>query len=220
MPEDVTMAFMTSLTSPELADRIEKAGYYPALVSDALAIALAGEEAAAHLVHSETTFDTDTVRRHLSVLALTPSRLILVHVDDHSPELLAQAGLGDLALADESMPDAERMAGPHAVATSEAIPLRSVRSVMITHVVADPAHYRRGELGREITLTIAWGAVTRVDLEPATCGDPQCEADHGYSGSITGDDLSLRISADADGPQAVGDALAFARALSAVTARI
>jgi hypothetical protein len=210
---------MNSLSSSELAHRIEKAGYYPALVSDTLSVALAEEDAAAHLVHSETTFDADTVRRHLSVLALTPTRLVLVHVDDHSPELLAQAGLGDLALADESMPDAERMSGPHAVATSEAIPLRSVRSVMITHVVPDPVRYRQGELGREITLTIAWGAVSRVDLEPATCGDPQCEADHGYSGSITGDDLSLRISADADGPQAVGDALTFARALSAATAR-
>ena len=72
--------------------------------------------------------------------------------------------------------------------------------------------------GHELTLTIAWGAVSRLDLEPATCGDPQCEADHGYTGSITGDDLSLRISAEADGDEAAGDALAFARALSAATA--
>lgn len=217
--EDATMKAMTSLTLEELSHRIEKAGYYPALVSDAVALALAGEDATAHLVHSETTFDTDTVRRHLSVLALTATRLVLVHVDDHSPEMLAQAGLGDVALADDTMPDAEHVSGPHAVATSEAIGLDSVRSVMITHVVADPAHYRSGDLGREITLTITWGAVTRIDLEPATCGDPQCEADHGYTGSISGDDLSLRVSADADGPKAVAEAVAFARALSAATAR-
>ncbi|MEO7127082.1 MAG: DUF5998 family protein [Nakamurella sp.] len=209
---------MTSLTSEELSHRIEKAGYYPALVSDTLAIALADEGAVAHLVHSETTFDTDTVRRHLSVLALTPTRLVLVHVDDHSPEMLAQAGLGDLAFAEDAMPDAEHLGGPHAVATSEAVGLASVRSVMVTHVVADPAHYRHGELGREITLTIGWGAISRIDLESASCGDPHCEADHGYTGSITGDDLSIRIAAEADGPKAVGEALAFARALSAATA--
>lgn len=61
------------------------------------------------------------------------------------------------------------------------------------------------------------GAVGRVELEPATCGDPQCDADHGYTGSITGDDLSLRISADAEGENALAEAVAFARTLSAAT---
>ena len=75
-----------------------------------------------------------------------------------------------------------------------------------------------GTLGRELTLTIGWGAVSRIDLEPATCGDPQCEADHGMTGSVTADDLSLRISADAEGETALRDAMAFAKALSAMTA--
>lgn len=213
------MKGMPSLMPQDLARRIQQAGYYPELVSDTLAVALAGEEAAAHLVHVETTFDTDTVRRHLSVLVLTQTRLVLAHVDDHSPSMLAEAGLGDVAFADDSLPDAERGDGPHAVATSEAIALSALRSVMLTHVVPDPARYRAGALGREITLTIAWGAVSRIDLEPATCGDPHCEADHGYSGVLSGDDLSLRIAADADGARAVDDAVSFARALSAATVR-
>ncbi len=189
---------MHSLTPPELSHRIEAAGYYPDLVADALDVAIAGEKITAHLVHGETTFDTDTVRRHLSVLALTSGRLVFVHADDHG--------------------DDEHGSQVHAIATSEAIPLSAVGSVMITHVVPDPSSYRSGQLGREITLTIAWGAVSRLDLEPASCGDPQCEADHGYTGSITGDDLSLRISAEADGDDALTDALSFARALSAATA--
>lgn len=192
------MDAMRSLTPPDLSTRIEKAGYYPDLVADTLAVAVAGEPITAHLVHGETTFDSDTVRRHLSVLALTQSRLLFVHADDHT---------GD-----------EHGADSHAIATSEAIPLSTVASVMITHVVPDPARYRPGGLGRELTLTIAWGAVSRIDLEPATCGDPQCEADHGFTGSITGDDLSLRISAEADGDDALAEAIAFARALSAATA--
>src|SRR5690348_3761061 len=118
---DATMKGMPSLMPPDLALRIQQAGYYPELVSDTLAVALAGEETAAHLVHVETTFDTDTVRRHLSVLVLTPTRLVLAHVDDHSPSMLAEAGLGDVAFADGSLPDAEHADGPHAVATSEAI---------------------------------------------------------------------------------------------------
>ena len=38
------------------------------------------------------------------------------------------------------------------------------------------------------------------------------------TGSITADDLSLRISADAEGEGALRDGIAFAKALSAMTA--
>ena len=66
-------------------------------------------------------------------------------------------------------------------------------------------------------LTIGWGAVSRIDLEPATCGDPQCEADHGYTGTASNDDLSVRVSAVADGAELVRQVLAFAEALSQAT---
>lgn len=202
----------------ELRRRIEKAGYYPDLVMDTLGVAIAGETIASHLVHAETTFDTESVRRHLTVLAITGTRLVLVHADDHSPQMLAESGLGDLALVDE-IGAGKSVEQPHAVATSEAVPLDRISSVMITHVVPRPAEYRRGVLGRELTLTVSWGAVSRVDLEPASCGDPQCDADHGYTGTVTGDDLSLRVAVDADGQQALDDAVAFSRALSAATVR-
>jgi hypothetical protein len=183
-----------------LSTQVNDAGYYPSFVTDVLDIAVAGETVSAHLVHGETTFDSDAVRRHLSVLVLTPTRLIFVHADDHA---------GD----EDHHPDA------HGVATSESVPLDSVRSVVLTHVVTKPANYRRGTSGRDLTLAIGWGAVSRVDLEPATCGDPNCEADHGYTGSVTGEDIALRISTEAEGNAALQDALAFAKALSAATAR-
>ncbi len=69
--------------------------------------------------------------------------------------------------------------------------------------------------GPRITLTLGWGTVTRVDLLPATCGDPACDADHGFDGTIASDDLVLRISADADGDRPLGQARDFAAALSA-----
>lgn len=189
---------MASQLPPDLARKIHKAGYYPAFVTDVLDIALADERVETHLVHLETTFDIETIRRHLSVVALTPTRLIFVHADDHGG-------------------DEEHGEQAHGIATSESVPLSAVRTVMVTHVVPDPEKYRAGRLGREVTVTIGWGAVARIDLEPATCGDPNCEADHGYTGSMTGDDLSLRISADAEGENELADALAFARFLSAAT---
>ena len=147
----------------ELTSAIERAGYYPALVGDVVAAALVREPIENHLVHLETTFDRDVVRRHITVLVLTPTRLLIAHADDHADEPPAPQDV--------------------ATATTESIPLSAVRGVMLTHVVADPQNYVPGSLGRELTLTLGWGAVSRVDLLPATCGEPGCDADHGYDGT-------------------------------------
>ena len=183
----------------DLTAAIERAGYYPALVADVVDSALGPDTVVAHLVHQETTFDQDAVRRHITVLAMTPTRLVIAHADDH--EGIPGGGEADASL-------------PVATATSETVPLTSVRGVMLTHVVSSPDAYVPGSLGREITLTIGWGAVARIDIVPATCGDPDCDADHGFEGTVASDDISLRISADADGDRALTGALGFARTLS------
>ncbi|MDF3045118.1 MAG: phosphodiesterase [Ornithinibacter sp.] len=179
----------------DLTSAIERAGYYPALVADVVAAALVQEPIENHLVHLETTFDRDVVRRHITVLVLTPTRLLIAHADDHADEPPAPQDV--------------------ATATTESIPLSAVRGVMLTHVVESPSSYVPGSLGRELTLTLGWGTVARLDLVPASCPDPDCDADHGYEGTITGDDIALRISAAADGDDALSRALAFARDLSA-----
>ncbi len=186
----------TSTYPPALRAEIERAGYYPQLVADAAAHVIDGEGVSSWVVHQETTFDGDEVRRHVTVLALTPTRLVVVHTDDHT---------------DSSSRT------PYATTSAEAVALGDIRSVVVSRVVADPARYVPGDLPQEVTLTVAWGAVSRLDLEPASCGDSQCDADHGYTGTSTSDDLSLRISAAAEGDDAVRRALDFAAALSAVT---
>lgn len=195
-----------------LTKDIERAGYYPALVADVVESAVAGDDVVSHLVHQETTFDHDTVRRHITVLALTPTRLVVAHADDHAAE-------EEHGEPEHTAPPAAAAVTATATATSECVPLSAVRGVMLTHVVAAPATYEPGSLGRELTLTLGWGAVSRVDLVPATCGDPSCEGDHGYEGTIATDDIGLRISADADGEPALAQAMAFARALSAAIGR-
>ncbi len=192
---------MTSLPPlpGDLTRAIERAGYYPALVADVVQAAVGGEDVVSHLVHQETTFDHEAVRRHITVLALTSTRLVIAHADDQIDE----------------RPDHEDLA----TATTESVPLSAVRGVMLTHVVSTPQEYRPGSLGREITLTLGWGAVSRIDLMPASCSDPDCEADHGYEGSVSSDDISLRISADAEGEAALQQALGFARELSASIGR-
>jgi hypothetical protein len=196
----MTSAHQAPVLPAELIAAIDRAGYYPALVADVVAAALAGERIDNHLVHLETTFDRDVVRRHITVLVLTPSRLLIAHLDDHADEPPAPQEV--------------------ATATTESIPLSAVRGVMLTHVVPDPEHYVPGSLGRELTLTLGWGTVARLDLVPATCGDPECDADHGYEGTVTGDDIALRIAAAADGDDALERALGFARDLSAAIGHV
>jgi len=178
----------------ELVAELEQTGYYPQLLADVVLQSLAGEPLLDALVHLETTFDADAVRRHVTVLALTQTRLVTAHVDDHDP---AEAG-----------------AAPVAVASAESVPLSDVRSVVVGHRVTAPERHRPGAAPQELTLTVAWGTLNRVDVEPATCGDPECEADHGYTGTVTADDVSLRISADAEGEAAVLAARRFARSLT------
>jgi hypothetical protein len=193
----------------DLRTAIERAGYYPELLADVVDVALGGEPVVAHLVHQETTFDSDAVRRHATVLVLTSGRLIVAHADDHAGE----AAPGPATPAPAPAPD-----DAFVTATTESVPLSAVHSVVVNHVVERPDTYRPGQLGRELTVTLGWGAVSRLDLEPAGCGDPDCEADHGYTGSATADDISLRVSADADGESALTEALAFTRMLCAATA--
>ncbi|WP_159620775.1 DUF5998 family protein [Ruania rhizosphaerae] len=181
----------------ELRREIQRAGYYPALVTDVLEVALAGEEVRAFLVHPETMFDRTEVRRHITTLVLTSTRLVVAHVDD--------------------LPGDHPQGSVNAAATTEAIPLRQVRSVGLTHGVSDPAAYTQGSGGSELTIALSWGAVSRIDLEPATCPDPECEADHGFTGTSMPDDLVVRISAEAEGPHAMESAIAFATELSAAT---
>lgn len=185
-----------------MREHIEKSGYYPEVVAAGLSDALAGEPVVSYVLHQEPTFDRDEVRRHMTVLVLTPSRLVLAHTDEHPP--------------DDLLPE------PYTSTTTEAVALRNVGSVVVTRMVAtSPGDGPRvGGAPSEALMAIGWGAVRRVELEPAQCADPECEADHGLSGSSAADDFSLRVSAAADGGQAVDSVLGFARELSAATTRL
>jgi hypothetical protein len=185
--------------SAELGAAIEQTGYYPAVVRAGVGAAVAGELVVSFLVHHEPTIDRDEVRRHITVVVLTPTRLILCHTDEHAP--------------DDLLPQ------PYTSTSTEAIKLDQIRSVVVNRMVANPAEITSSPVPApaEAVLTIGWGGISRIDLEPATCSDPQCEADHGYTGVVASDDFSLRVSSAADGQAAVDRLLAFAETLSAST---
>lgn len=191
------MASPVSAT-PALREAIERTGYYPTVVTDILDTAVGEEYVVDFIVQHETTFDrADEIRRHITVLLLTETRLLVVHVDEHSdgqPGGLVQAS-----------------------SATESVPLGLLGPVVVQRVVDNPAHFRTGDLPSEVVLTVNWGSISRIDLEPATCGDPQCEADHGYTGTVANDDWSLRVSRAADGDDVVEAALRFSASLIATS---
>jgi hypothetical protein len=181
----------TRVMTQDLRAAIERSGYYPGLVTDAVSSALGAEPVTAFFAHHDAIFDPGMeVRRHMTVLALTPTRLVY-------PQ-----------------------ARPRAETSTEAIRCSRVTSVSVTRVVPDPTTYVPAvTMPSEVILTIGWNVLSHVELEPAHCGDESCEADHGYLGTITADDLTLRISEAADGADAVQQVLSFASALNDATAR-
>jgi hypothetical protein len=183
----------------DLRADIEACGYFPDLVEDAVLIAVGDEELLDFVVHHEPTFTHDEVHRHVTVLALTPSRLIVGHTDDQPAE--------------------PPMTGIAAASSTESVSLSKINTVVLTRVVTRPEDYRAGTTDvSETWLSVGWGAVRRLDLEQASCTDPQCEADHGYTGALVGDDLTVRMSAAADGADRVTRLVRFSSTLQRAAA--
>ncbi|GAB3757312.1 DUF5998 family protein [Microlunatus parietis] len=189
---------VNSGTRKGLRAEIDASGYFPELVEDSVLLALGDEELIDFVVHHAPTFSGDEIHRHVTVLALTPTRLIVGHTDDHPAD-----------------PPTD---GAYASASTESIRLTKINNVVVTRVVARPEHYHGApDAVVETWLTIGWGAMNRLDLEPAGCNDPNCEADHGYTGNLTSDDLTVRISAAIEGSESVARLVQFATNLQRAT---
>jgi hypothetical protein len=202
-PETVQDGKMTDTRAAAggMIKAIERSGYYPGLVTDAVSSAVGAEPVVSFVVHHDAHFDPGMeVRRHMTVLALTSTRLVFSHTDEYP--------------ADETDPDSRAQAET----STEAVRFSRISSVALTRAIPDPASYVPGvTMPSEVVLTIGWNALSHIELEPAHCGDDNCEADHGYTGTVTADDLTLRVSEAADGEAAVRQVLAFAQALSTAT---
>lgn len=159
----------------DLAAEIAQSGFYPNLVAESVSLGLGGREVLDHLVQHEATFAGRELHRHITVLVRTEAQLLLVHIDEAEGNRNA------------------------ALATTEIVALRAIDSVVLTRSMSDPENLSGLN---EAWLSIVWGAARRVDLGPAACEDPNCDADHGYTGVIQPDDITVRMSPQADGDNA------------------
>ncbi|MFC7457826.1 DUF5998 family protein [Brachybacterium sp. GCM10030267] len=178
---------MTTALPAELLADLETAGYFPQTAAQSLERSLRGAAVLAYLVRPETTFDGPEVRRHLTVVVLTGTHLLVTHLDDDP---------------------ADAMNPSQVVSTTERIRLQRITGTGLSQVF-DTDGQQTPAREAEVTLGITWNGSRRVDLERAVCEDPNCQVDHGYTGTIAPSDLALRVSALADGDDAVEAALRF-----------
>ncbi|OKL49945.1 DUF5998 family protein [Boudabousia marimammalium] len=177
--------------SDGLVKDIEYSGVHPQVVLRVTSQALGVEQAKAWYVQTETTLDGAKLLRHVTVALLTDKRLLRVHVDDDATQTTA---------------------------VFDAVRLADVKTHAVSYVYTND---NTGELKvKEAIMSLNWQTVRRVDLEPATCGDVNCAADHGYTGSTMPDDFNLRVSTEVEGDEAVSKYELFIEAVSGSLASI
>lgn len=172
---------------------INTAGFYPQLVEDVVRDSLDGRQPVSHLVQLETHFDNTELQRHITVLVLAEDVLHITHVDDQQYD--------------------EKGRDVVARVSTETVGISQIRSVTLSYAYHQPQNYRPGTPIMELTLAVSWTGTQQLELYPAMCEDPECQADHGYTGTAASEDVVMRISSEADGKDAVDGAREFARTL-------
>lgn len=167
-------------------EKIERSGFYPNLVASALRRALGGVEPEVSLCQTHTDFDHSGVFRHVSIAALSHRCIILVHADE----------------IDEGV--AEVSTSTH--------PLSQMGSFAVRELWSQPSS-EDPQLD-ELLISLDVGAMRRLDIDPAHCDDPQCRAEHGFSGIEGPAEIAMRISRAADGAEELADAYRFLEVLT------
>ena len=178
----------------QLVADIKHAGFYPDLVLEVVDEALADMNPDAHFVQHETHFSRDDFHRHITVMVMSGDYNVFAHLDDQHLQADPKATVPNLSL--------------------DAVHLSDLNAVTMSYGFSQPQAYNAGNTApTEISFQIAWTGSLHLELAPAGCQDPQCNADHGYTGDARREDIAVRVSATADGPESVYRAQHFARAL-------
>lgn len=176
----------------DLVRWINDCGFFPQLVVDAVRQSLGDEDVMDFVVQHEAVVGTEGILRHLTVLTLTSTRLLVVHTDEQSDD------------------PGQNMA----VTSTESVPLDMIGVVSLSRAVTNPEKYgSRSCATTEIVMTLGWNAVRHIEIVPAHCADPDCEAEHGFDGELVNEDITIRMSPTADDDASVARLVGFATRL-------
>ena len=121
----------------------------------------------AFFIRPETVIDDDSVYDSLSIYVIGDGRLTII-VSDISHEFAKDGEF---------------------ITTTIDVDLASVRDYQIVRrrvLAGDEAGAYTG-----LVMRLRWGGGLSIDAIPASCDDPNCMADHGYVGRLSGEDAEI-----------------------------
>ncbi|MFT0848510.1 DUF5998 family protein [Actinomycetaceae bacterium L2_0104] len=155
---------MTERRDEFLAELTSQVSRDSPILGDVMVALGEGGSVQSFFVRPETVFDQDSVYDSIAAFAVTGNRLLVV-VSDVSYEF-SQAG--------------------EFITTTQFVNLDRIRDFqIIRRRVADGPE--AGALA-SVHMRLRWGAGWQHDIRPASCDNPNCDADHGYMAVITGED--------------------------------
>ena len=179
---------MTTALPADLLTELETAGYFPRRrLPRACSVRCTARVPWRTSIRPETTFDGPEVRRHLTVLVLTATHLLVTHLDDDPADALNPSQV---------------------VSTTERVRLRGSSSTGLSQVF-DTDGSRSPGREAEITLGITWNGSHAWISSVPSARTPTARSTMDTRARIAPSDLALRVSALADGDDAVDAALRF-----------
>ncbi|MFZ1381430.1 MAG: DUF5998 family protein [Scrofimicrobium sp.] len=171
-------------------DKVRSSGFHTDLLEKTVRDLGGGKLPEHSLYNLETSFDDDSVFRHLDYVGLLERRMIAVHIDELA------SGMRWMATV---------------IPLSDVGPIEIAQVLLSDEETGGPADGS----GNELMVNIGFGSAMTLDLDKVQCEDPECEYDHGYSGFLKRDGLAMRFEDNPDVgiSSASDDAMAFVRAL-------
>ena len=173
-------------------DNVRKTGFHVDLIERAVRSLNGGELPEYDLVNLETSFDDDSVFRHMDYIGLGEDKLVGLHLDE--------------------MASGIRWVG-------QVVLFRDLGPIEVAQVSIDPEGPGGADDGltNGLVVNLSFGSHATLDLEQTLCDDPDCTYDHGYSGFLKREGLSMRFEDEPsqENRSSSDEALDFVRRITA-----
>lgn len=174
-------------------DKLTKTGFHADLLKKIVRQLSGGKDASHSLFQLETTFDDESVFRHLDYLGLVGRILIVVHLDELPVGLRWHASV---------------------------LPVSSVTSVEVGQISLEESPVHGGHTlssisGSDLTVFVGFSSVRTFEFDARQCDDPECQADHGVMGASKDEGVTLDLQDGSDETSSPDDGFEFIRQLTA-----
>jgi hypothetical protein len=170
--------------------------FYDRLVLNSLSNLRGAKEIQAFLLDSSTSFEHDGLVRQQLVLMLTESELLVCYVEEIA-----------------EMPDSDSKLR----VSTEIVPIRRLGPFQVQRYYSNPAKFGSSEsVLNEVVLSLSWTGNQALDIGPASCDDPECTNEHGFTGQSRMGDYTAKYSLKLDNQYWIDHAEKFATSLEQI----